>query len=516
MLDVSDPASLERAAARVDDLTGGHGLDVLINNAGYGEMGPLETFELDRVRAMFETNVVGLARVTRAFVPKMRERRRGRVINVSSLMGRMTIAAHGPYAATKHALEALSDALRRELAPFGVRVVVVEPGSVDTAFSDVAFGSLGRLEGDPEWGAVAARLRSIEPIYRRTSAKPEAIGEALLDAATRERPPARYVVPFAAAAQLVAARFAPRWLAEPTIRRAMGFSSASAAPSDGPKLALVTGAAGGIGSATSLRLAKTGWTVLATDRDEAALARVARDAREARRPVETHAMDVTDPASIERVARLVEQRTEGRGLDLLVNNAGYAELGPIELAGDDAWRDQLAVNVYGPFSVTRAFAPAMRRAGRGRIVNVSSIAGLVSFPFMGVYCASKFALEALTDVLRLELGGRGVHACAVQPAFIRSGFADRAKQTVERYALDRGAYAPVGERMDAILARMDAIGGEPDDVARAIVRAATESAPRARYQAPFSARVAAAATPIVPGALEDRALARMFETYRLG
>src|SRR5690606_17778706 len=150
---------------------------------------------------------------------------------------------------------------------------------------------------------------------------------------------------------------------------------------------------------------------------------------------------------------------------------------------------QLAVNVYGLHAVTRALAPAMRRSGKGRIVNVSSVAGVLAFPFMGVYCASKFAVEALTDVMRLELGAFGVEVSAVQPSFIRSGFAGRALETVERYALDEGPYAPIADRMDAILARLDAVGGEPDDVARAIASAVTDAAPRARYQAPFSAKI---------------------------
>ena len=130
VLDVTDERSIASAATSVGELTSGHGLDVLVNNAGFGEMAPLETIPLARVRAMFETNVVGLARVTRAFLPTMRARGVGRVVNVSSLMGRMVVPAQGAYAASKHAVEALSDALRREVEPFGVSVVVLEPGAV--------------------------------------------------------------------------------------------------------------------------------------------------------------------------------------------------------------------------------------------------------------------------------------------------------------------------------------------------------------------------------------------------
>ncbi len=515
-LDVSDAASVERASARVLERTDGHGVDVLVNNAGYAEMGPLETIPLERVRAMFETNVIGLARVTRAFVPAMRGRGRGRVINLSSLLGRMTIPAQGPYAATKHAVEAMSDALRRELAPFGVHVVIVEPGSIDTAFADVAFGALRERGVDADWAPIVERVRGVQALNRRTSAPPEAVSEVLLRAATDARPAERYVVPLAAAAQLAAASVAPRALWEAALRRAMGvYVDRPRALPRKPELALITGAAGGIGRATALRLAHERVSVIATDRDETALARLARHAKEARLPIETRQMDVTDASSIAQVAGHVQGRTSGRGLDVLVNNAGYAELGPVELATDDAWRAQLEVNVYGALTVTGAFSPAMRRAGTGRIVNVSSLAGLVSFPFMGVYCASKFALEALTDVARLELGAFGVHVAAVQPAFIRSGFAARAKATVERYDLARGPYAPIGERMDGIIGKLDALGGEPEDVARVILRAALGPVPAARYRAPLSAEVAARLVPWLPSAVVDRGLARMFELERL-
>lgn len=515
LLDVTDAASLERAVERVDAITAGHGIDVLINNAGYGEMGPLETFSTDRVRAMFETNVVGLARVTRAFVPAMRRRKSGRVINVSSLLGRTTIPAQGPYAATKHALEALSDALRRELAPFGVSVVVVEPGAVDTGFSDIAYGALDRLANDPEWSDACARIRRLAELNRRGAAPPEAVSRVLLEAATARSPRPRYVVPCTAAAQLALTRAMPRRLYEVAMRRAMGLRPVRRNPGTRAELALVTGAGGSVGRATVLRLAKRGFKVLATDRDEAALARVARYGREARLSIETRPMDVTDEGSIAEVARWVERESGGRGLDVLVNHASHAELGPIELADDRAWREQLAVNVYGLHAVTRAFAPAMRRSGKGRIVNVSSVAGVVAFPFMGVYCASKFAVEALTDVMRLELGAFGVGVSAVQPAFVRSGFAGRALEAVERRALEDGPYGPVAARMEAIFARLDAAFGEPDDVARAIVSAVTDPAPRARYQAPFSAKVAVRAAAWLPESVQDRALARAFETARL-
>jgi len=265
--------------------------------------------------------------------------------------------------------------------------------------------------------------------------------------------------------------------------------------------ALVTGAAGGIGRATAFALAKIGYRVHATDVDEAGLEDVARHAAEQRLEIGTRVMDVTDEASVAQVAGELE-------LDLLVNNAGYAEIGPIELAPDSAWHDQLAVNVLGLLSVTRAFAPAMIRRRRGRIVNVSSVVGTLTFPFLGVYGASKHAVEAITDATRMELAGHGVSVSAVQPAFIRSGFTARAKQSLARYDLASGPYRASAGKMDAILDKLDALGGEPSDVARAVVRAVKSGSPSARYQTPLSAWVAVRAVPWLPVELADAGMHR--------
>jgi NAD(P)-dependent dehydrogenase (short-subunit alcohol dehydrogenase family) len=410
----------------------------------------------------------------------------------------------------------MSDALRREVAPFGVRVVVIEPGSIDTGFGDIAFGALDELDADGEWAKVLAHVRTLEAQNRRVSVEPEVVADAILGACTAEDPDPRVAVPLLAEAQIAAARVAPRALLEASMRRAMGLRPEDRTPRrSGTELALVTGAAGGIGRATAFRLAKAGYRVLATDVNARALADLAASAEEQRLSIETRRMDVTDPASITAVADEVARRTEGAGLDLLVNNAGYAEVGPVELVDEAGWRAQLGVNVYGLLAVTRAFAPAMRRGRRGRIVNVSSIVGIVSFPFLGAYCASKHAVEALTDAMRLELGAFGVGVSAIQPAFIRSGFAETAKRTLARYELQHSPYRAVAGQMDAIIDRLDRLGGEPGDVARAVQRAATSPAPKARYRTPLSAAVAARALPWLPARASDRVLGRFFETRRL-
>jgi NAD(P)-dependent dehydrogenase (short-subunit alcohol dehydrogenase family) len=127
-LDVTDANSVAAAAAAVGDLTSNRGVDVLVNNAGYGQMGPVEEVSDAELRRQYDTNVFGLMSVTRAFLPKMRERGDGRVVNVGSIGGRYTFPLMGAYNSTKYAVESLSDALRNELAPFGIDVSIVEPG----------------------------------------------------------------------------------------------------------------------------------------------------------------------------------------------------------------------------------------------------------------------------------------------------------------------------------------------------------------------------------------------------
>ena len=138
VLDVTDQTSIDSAAGQVAEATGGHGLDVLVNAAGILILGPVEAVPDELARAQFDVNLFGLLAVTRAFVPPMRTRRSGRIVNVSSVLGRYVLPGAGLYSATKFAIEAVSDALRMELAPFGVRVVLVEPGVTDTSLYDSA------------------------------------------------------------------------------------------------------------------------------------------------------------------------------------------------------------------------------------------------------------------------------------------------------------------------------------------------------------------------------------------
>src|SRR5262249_32637165 len=146
-------------------------------------------------RAQFETNVFGLMAVTRAFLPAMRARRAGRVINVSSMGGRMTFPFMGAYNATKYAVESLSDALRAELAPFGIDVVLIEPGVIRTNFADTSMSFVDRYQGSAYQGALA-KAQQIRDRMEKMATGPAVIARAITCAVERRRPTARYVAPF--------------------------------------------------------------------------------------------------------------------------------------------------------------------------------------------------------------------------------------------------------------------------------------------------------------------------------
>lgn len=188
------------------------------------------------------------------------------------------------------------------------------------------------------------------------------------------------------------------------------------------ELVLITGCGSGIGKALAQAFHQAGYTVCATARrldtlnDLAALG------------IMTRPLDVTDAQAIERL--LVGLRDEGHTVGTLVNNAGYGAMGPLLDIPSQAWQRQFDVNVFAPMALTRAVLPAMIARGRGTIVNISSVSGVMPTPFAGPYCASKAAFNALSDSLRMELKPLGVRVVTVQPGGIRSGFGDSAASQV--------------------------------------------------------------------------------------
>jgi short-subunit dehydrogenase len=273
------------------------------------------------------------------------------------------------------------------------------------------------------------------------------------------------------------------------------------------KTVLITGATAGIGRHVALHLARAGYTVYATGRNQAALDSLTAEAEGTR--LFAVAMDVTDAEAIERVRAQIERDTDGRGVDVLVNNAGFGQVGPMELISDEDLRRQFDTNVFGLMAVTRAFIGGMRVRGQGRVINVSSIGGRVTFPFMGAYNATKYAVESMSDALRNEVAPFGIKVVLIEPGVIRSEFADRAVGSLARYRDERSPYAAVMARADDLQRQADSQAVGPECIAEAIEHAITARRPRARYVAPRRARLLLALVAVLPTRWVDAAMRAM-------
>jgi NAD(P)-dependent dehydrogenase (short-subunit alcohol dehydrogenase family) len=267
---------------------------------------------------------------------------------------------------------------------------------------------------------------------------------------------------------------------------------------------LVTGASSGIGEACALRLARSGWDVLAGVRADADAERL----RGSTGGLEPVTLDVTEPASI---AAAVDQLGEGP-LEGLVNNAGIAVSMPLEFLPLEELRRQLEVNLVGQVAVTQAFLPHLR-SGRGRIVNVGSIAGRSSLPFLGAYAASKHGLEAVTDALRIELNPFGIEVVIVEPGTIATPIWRKGAERFQRLAaaLPTDVTTLYGERLAAFrdAAAAAARRGEPaDEVAKVVERALAAGRPKTRYLVGRDARRRAAVERL-PDRLRDRVYERV-------
>jgi NAD(P)-dependent dehydrogenase (short-subunit alcohol dehydrogenase family) len=253
------------------------------------------------------------------------------------------------------------------------------------------------------------------------------------------------------------------------------------------QIVLITGATAGIGRHVALDLARKGFWVIASGRRPEALAALLADAEGLR--LNTIELDVTDSASIARAVEEVDAITGKRGIDVLINNAGYGMAAPIIETSDEDLRRQYDTNVFGLMAVTRAFAPRMMERGRGRIINVSSVGGRVTLPFFGAYNSTKYALESLSDALRRELHAFGIQVALIEPGPIRSDFAEKTMTYVDRYANEASPYAGVYARAHRIRELTDARSAGPECVARAIEHAIVARRARPRYVMPVSSRL---------------------------
>ena len=267
------------------------------------------------------------------------------------------------------------------------------------------------------------------------------------------------------------------------------------------KTVLITGCSSGIGRATAHAFNDEGWTVYATARNPADVETLGEAG------CELATLDVTDGDDVDRVVdRVLDE--EG-AIDAVVNNAGYGQFGPIEEVTTGTVHEQFDVNVYGPHRLIRAVLPAMRRERDGTIVNVSSVAGRVSFPGGGVYAGSKFALEAMSDALRNEVREFGVDVVVVEPGPVRTGFSDRVEREADPDGNDGIERSGAYEDFYALFEDAKLVGGdgpgavEPELVAAEIVDAASATRPPARVQPGTPARVGVLAR-FLPDSIRDK------------
>jgi len=263
---------------------------------------------------------------------------------------------------------------------------------------------------------------------------------------------------------------------------------------------VVTGASSGIGAATAELLAREGCVVFAGVRNDADAAKLAA-LHELIRPIR---LDVTDPVSIETSARAV--RSSGLSLLGLVNNAGVAVTGPLEFLPIDDLRRQFEVNVFGAVAVSQAFLPTLR-AQRGRIVFVGSVSGRFAVPFIAAYSASKFALRAVADAMRMELSTSGISVSLVEPGSVRTPIWRKGRSREElarRFSPQAMAYyRHVADALLRVAEREERIGMPADRVSRAILHALTTRKPRAHYLLGAPARLGSILA-LLPASLHDR------------
>jgi short-subunit dehydrogenase len=267
---------------------------------------------------------------------------------------------------------------------------------------------------------------------------------------------------------------------------------------------LITGCSTGIGRATAERLATIGHTVYATARRLESI----EDLKQA--GCRTLALDVTDEGSMQAAVAAVEE-AEG-SVGALVNNAGYSQSGAVETIPMDELRRQFETNVFGLVRMCQLVLPGMRRAGRGRIVNISSMGGKVVFPGGGAYHGTKFAVEAISDALRFEVRGFGVHVSIIEPGLIKTSFGETAVGSVPH---EDGPYAEFNTAVAAATAgaydgAFGKLGGGPDAVAKAIEKAITARRPRTRYPVTASARLFMGQHALLPDRAWDRVVGTSF------
>jgi NAD(P)-dependent dehydrogenase (short-subunit alcohol dehydrogenase family) len=284
---------------------------------------------------------------------------------------------------------------------------------------------------------------------------------------------------------------------------------------DRSRAVLITGCSSGIGEATARRLAKAGWPVYATARRLESIEHLAAAG------CKLLQLDVTDEDSMRSAVDEVER--EHGALGVLVNNAGYSQSGAIETVSHDEVQRQFQTNVFGVISMCQLVLPGMRSQRHGRIVNVSSMGANFTFPGSGLYHASKYALEAISDALRFEVRGFGIDVIVLQPGLILTHFGQAASASIDSLPPNGESAGPYGAFNETVAkASREAyenplfakLGGPPEVVAKAIERAIGARRPRPRYRITPSAHMLIAQRKLVSDRMWDRIMRLQFPQPR--
>jgi len=271
------------------------------------------------------------------------------------------------------------------------------------------------------------------------------------------------------------------------------------------KVAVITGASAGIGRATALLFRRQGARVVLNARRQDRLEGLAKETEGT-----AVAGDITDAAVRARILEAC-----GGRIDILVNNAGYGEPGPVETVPEDDYRRQFEVNFFAPAAMIQAVLPMMRKQRSGHIVNISSVAGRFGYPLFGWYCATKHALEGLTDALRVEVQPWGVHAVLVEPGPVKTEFFDVTKGLAAPQVTDTDSpYSGFFAHMDEIESDFMKGAATSEDVAAVVLKACTHRKPKARYAVAFMAKSTIAAAKLLPRSWLDAATRKQFRVPR--
>lgn len=279
--------------------------------------------------------------------------------------------------------------------------------------------------------------------------------------------------------------------------------------SEPSKAVLITGCSTGIGAETARHLAANGWNVYASARKPETLSALG-DAG-----CKTLALDVTDEASM---AAAVNHVTEAEGaVGVLINNAGYSQSGAVESIELDSIRKQFETNVFGLIRMSQLCLPGMREQGWGRVVNIGSMGGKLTFPGGGIYHATKYSVEAISDAMRFEVKGFGVNVILIEPGLITTEFGNAAVASIDDGTEETGPYARFNAHVGKATASvydgpLAKLGGGPDTVAKVIEKAISSSRPKPRYPVTASARLSMAQRRLVTDRTWDRLMKTQFPT----